>query len=734
MKRRATGLAALIALTAIPSTALTTSPAAALSPLSLDSISQRVVVADGSESVEVRGSGFGPGTTVLLGTERLTPTEMTPTRLSFTVPRLPRGAFPLAVEREGQRSENGRSAVLVLRSPSAVQSASAVPPAPSRRRVSGAATATSITDPNLAACVAESLGLPEGSAPSPAQVASLTSLACQDQQIQSLAGLQEATQLSSLDISRNSLTSLEALRRLPQLRELWASENLITDLSPLADKTGLSLLDVSANRVSSLSPLSKDQALVELIVDDNAIADLSPLTGLTRLRILAATFNQIGDLQPLSGVPLTELQLWGNKVTSLAPIASCTGLTHLDVSYNNLASLAPVAGLTAMTRLNVEGNRITDLGPLRAMSSLTEVNANANLVRNVAPLAGLTKLYWVFLRNNSLHDLSALRSLTRPTIEAQGQLVTLPVTAQLTTTTRVLDRHGAVPSISGARQGTTGLVWPEVGSRSADFATQDLTFTGTVKQVVRASERFGDASDDGRADLFTISGTTMTYWQGAGSALAPGRPMAGNWGTTTMLAPMHDNTGDRLSDLMSRDDQGSLWMHPVLGPASLGTRKSIGRNWNGMGIIAPAGRLDGTAAQFVVARRSDGGLFRYMVTPNGLTGIKQIGWRWNAMRQVLGVGDWTGDGREDVLGLRLDGTLWLYESTATGTLRPGREVGHGWQGFRLAAVPGDLGQDGRADLVGLRDDGTLFGYQNRGGSWGEATVLTTSWGAVRLLA
>ena len=190
----------------------------------------------------------------------------------------------------------------------------------------------------------------------------------------------------------------------------------------------------------------------------------------------------------------------------------------------------------------------------------------------------------------------------------------------------------------------------------------------------------------------------------------------------TYLAQIDDITGDKRSDLLARrgTDQ-SLWVYRALGGGSVSGWKQMGRNWGGMDQIVPAGNLAGGTTQYVVARRAyDGALFRYTLTPNGLTDIKHIGQNWQGMRQILSVGDFNGDGRSDVLAIRHDGTLWSYLGTATGTIGSGKQVGQGWNGFTSAFTAGDLSGDKIRDLVGQRADGSVFTYANKRGSWGTA--------------
>ncbi|MGA4670171.1 FG-GAP-like repeat-containing protein [Propionibacteriaceae bacterium Y1923] len=248
----------------------------------------------------------------------------------------------------------------------------------------------------------------------------------------------------------------------------------------------------------------------------------------------------------------------------------------------------------------------------------------------------------------------------------------------------------------------------------------------------------GDHTGDRVADIYAIDGQgRLQFFAGSttGGLTLLGQVGTG-WGAMTYITQVADVDGDGRSDLLARrGNDNSLWLFRSTGNGYLSAWKKVGQNWGGMDMIVPVGSLDGSSTQYVVARRaSDGALFRYVMTPNGLTGIAHIGKNWNGMTQLLSVGDFTGDGRSDLLAIRGDGTLWMYAGAPGANIASGRQVGRGWDGFALAFSPGDLSGDGRPDLVGKRNDGTLFTYVNRIGSWSPPRQIATGTQAYTLMA
>ena len=103
-------------------------------------------------------------------------------------------------------------------------------------RVSG------IEDPALAACLSQSL------LDIDARIATdLFALNCSDAGIQSLAGLEQFTQIQSMKLSSNDIRNLLVLERLNALNQLWLDNNDVGDPIPVLRITGLKELNLAGN-------------------------------------------------------------------------------------------------------------------------------------------------------------------------------------------------------------------------------------------------------------------------------------------------------------------------------------------------------------------------------------------------------------------------------------------------------------------------------------------------------
>ena len=140
----------------------------------------------------------------------------------------------------------------------------------------------------------------------------------------------------------------------------------------LLEKAGTTECDEADRELSSVT---------ELDLTGNAIGDIKPLASLTNLTVLDLTGNAIGDIKPLASLTnLTELDLIDNVIGDIKPLASLTNLTELDLSGNVIGDIKPLASLTNLTELDLSGNEIGDIKPLASLTNLTELSLSGNVI------------------------------------------------------------------------------------------------------------------------------------------------------------------------------------------------------------------------------------------------------------------------------------------------------------------------------------------------------------------
>jgi Leucine-rich repeat (LRR) protein len=104
-------------------------------------------------------------------------------------------------------------------------------------------------------------------------------------------GNQRFLVLHSLSIAHNSIASLDAIRAVPQLRELNVRSNRISDVEPLFALTDLELVDIGSNGVSSAEGFGALAVLQRLFLDRNELRSTRGLEGLSWLEELDLSSN-----------------------------------------------------------------------------------------------------------------------------------------------------------------------------------------------------------------------------------------------------------------------------------------------------------------------------------------------------------------------------------------------------------------------------------------------------------
>ena len=122
---------------------------------------------------------------------------------------------------------------------------------------------TSFTDDNFYACVLKSYSSSTTRATNltDAQLASITSLSCAASDVSDATGIEKLTNVSTINLSGNKLTSLNVTKN-RRLKILNASSNYLTSID-LSENILLERLDLSNNRLSAAPDLSNNPLLSE---------------------------------------------------------------------------------------------------------------------------------------------------------------------------------------------------------------------------------------------------------------------------------------------------------------------------------------------------------------------------------------------------------------------------------------------------------------------------------------
>lgn len=195
----------------------------------------------------------------------------------------------------------------------------------------------------------------------------------------SVNALDTAINIVELDISNNTIRSIEAVQNMPSLKVLNCKKNVIVDLTPLTKNSNLTQLDISYNAITTIAPLSKLTGLTLLEANNNAITDIGSIDTLTSLSYLNLSYNAISDVKKIASCSaLTDLSISSNEISDISALGALENLMYFDFSYNKVTQLPTWSKDSDLVSINGSHNLITTIDSLSGMEYLNNVNMDYN--------------------------------------------------------------------------------------------------------------------------------------------------------------------------------------------------------------------------------------------------------------------------------------------------------------------------------------------------------------------
>jgi len=177
-------------------------------------------------------------------------------------------------------------------------------------------------------------------------------------QINELCCFSHLPNLERLDLSQNSLTSLEQLSCLKHLRELKVDDNLISDVSGLYSVDSLMKLSMKGNRIKKINfELAHWDHLEVLNLDRNQISEVTGLHHLKSVYLLNLDRNQLYTLTIEEPMPkLRVFRMNENRLESLE-VSKLVNLRTLYIDTNDLMEISGANRLRKLENLSVRDQR-----------------------------------------------------------------------------------------------------------------------------------------------------------------------------------------------------------------------------------------------------------------------------------------------------------------------------------------------------------------------------------------
>lgn len=108
------------------------------------------------------------------------------------------------------------------------------------------------------------------------------------------------------------------------------------------------------------------------------------------------------------GSQLKEIDVKGQKITSIAPLTDLTSLEGLHIQKTQVADLTPVAKLVNLKDLFIDETPITNITPIENLTNLEKLSLYKVKVSDMAALGKITKLTYISISETDISDISLL--------------------------------------------------------------------------------------------------------------------------------------------------------------------------------------------------------------------------------------------------------------------------------------------------------------------------------------
>jgi Leucine-rich repeat (LRR) protein len=229
----------------------------------------------------------------------------------------------------------------------------------------------------------------------------------------SLAGLLERNMPSSLLLWQSGRLQ----RTWDSLPEVWQNaiqQGVLDDAlllpSPPDQRNGTGGADPFSDWDYARFRLWERHRVGQLDLAGQSLEALSPLAFCPYLQALDVSDNRLNSLLPLRQVPLLQqLVVSDNPLFSLAGLASCSDLRYVDATNTPIADLDPVAALTRLEDIKVSGTDIRSLNALEGLRSLRVVHAANTNIRSLSPLESAELLEELSIFNTRISESKVAR-------------------------------------------------------------------------------------------------------------------------------------------------------------------------------------------------------------------------------------------------------------------------------------------------------------------------------------
>lgn len=210
-----------------------------------------------------------------------------------------------------------------------------------------------------------------------------------------------------------SISVLDDLANMPNLREVILCNQRINDISPLAGSS-IRYLSLHGNSIEDISALADCPALERLDISSNPIADISPIAGLYRIYSLNIGATDIKSLDVIAGLSgLQRLEIHDcSLLEDTSALKELKGLTFLSLRPVSAEEIDIISEMTTLENLYMwHAYDLTDLHWLGALKKLRYLGLDAGGLNSLDGIDNFQQLYSLSFRYDHVTDISLLKNI-----------------------------------------------------------------------------------------------------------------------------------------------------------------------------------------------------------------------------------------------------------------------------------------------------------------------------------
>lgn len=165
--------------------------------------------------------------------------------------------------------------------------------------------------------------------------------------------LQKYPNMNRIYINSAKITSIELLKNITNLKDVYIDADGVEDFSPLAELTNINRLTVKSKKLNNVKWMSK----------------------LTNL--ISASINASSNLTSIEGIPqalgLKGISFENASISDLTPVNVLTNLEKIELRYCTLTDLSALANNKKLNDVNMYGAIIEDFSSLEGVTTLKRI-------------------------------------------------------------------------------------------------------------------------------------------------------------------------------------------------------------------------------------------------------------------------------------------------------------------------------------------------------------------------